>query len=186
MDAKYWLGFSSVVCCLMTAACSSGGGANGGTGVASGTACVRVNDGDEVCVSSGVTATRDLTDGTVHMSVAHWSNIDCFSRPANEFVLNLSIPDGLPFPYQANKRPGNANFGTGTCAWDQSAFEGDLVSGIIYHAGTNGSATLEGDVTASYVSGSAADVCSTTCTGATCNCPATASVSAQFRFNVPL
>jgi len=183
MHARGWF----VVLSVTTLACSSGGGgSSGGTGLPSGTACVRVNNGEEICLSSGVAANRDTDGSTIHMSVEHWTNVDCFSRPANEFVLNVNIPDGLPFPYQANRRPGDANFGTATCAWTALNFEGDLVSGTIYQAGTNGSSHLEGDVTDSYRDGNAAVLCSSTCTGAKCDCPDTASLSARFRFNVPL
>src|SRR4051812_41538628 len=114
MDATRWTGILSMLLTVMIVGCSSGGGARGGkdggmgagTGLASGTACVSVSGAAETCVSSGVTAERTMSSGTIRIDVSHWSNINCCSRSNTEFTFHLTIPDGLPFPYEANQRPG--------------------------------------------------------------------------------
>lgn len=109
------------------------------------------------------------------MNVTHLLTSDCFSRAANEFSLSMTIPDGLPFPYQATQRSGTGAFGTGTCGWITN--EKSVVNGTIYQAGTNGATHLEGDVTLPYSNDNANGQCGS-------GCPGTA--SAQIRFNIPL
>ena len=50
-----WFGFLAFVCFLTTVACSSGGGSGGGTGLATRTTGVTLNDGAQVLVPSGNT-----------------------------------------------------------------------------------------------------------------------------------
>jgi hypothetical protein len=175
-----WLGFLAAVCFVTAVACG-GGGSGGGTGLPSGTACVTVNDGAEVCTTSDLRTDRGMSSGEIRMSVYRPLNPDCFSRAADEFTVNLAIPDGLPFPYQATHRRGNAAFGTGACGWLTK--EANVVTGTIYQAATNGATNLEGDVTVPY---SANPEGSTDNRDYQCGtgCPGTA--SARFRFNVPL
>ena len=177
-----WFGFLAAVCFLTTvfAACSSGGGSGGGTGLPSGTACVTVNDGAEVCAASGVTADRTISS-EIHISVDHLNTADCFARAADEFFVRVTIPDGLPFPYQATQRQGDAQFGTGPCGWLTN--EASVVSGTVYQAGTNGSTHVEGDVTVPY---NANNPGSTDNRNYQCGTGCPASALARFRFNLPL
>jgi len=178
-----WFGFLAVVCFLTTVACSSGGGSGGGTGLPSGTACVAVNGGAEVCVPSGITTERSISSSQILITVTHPPlNPDCFARTADQFTVHLSIPDGLPFPYQATNRGGGAQFGTGSCGWVTN--DASVVSGTIYQAGTNGATHLEGDVTVPY----GANVGPNTVDNRNyqCGTGCALSASAQFRFNVPL
>ena len=123
------------------------------------------------------TGSSEIRLGLTNLS----SNPDCFARAASEFSVYVAIPDGLPFPYQANQRVGDARFGTGTCHWMTTAAA--VVSGTIYQAATNGATNLEGDVTVPYNVNNPGNIDNR---DAYCGAGCPGSASARFRFNVPL
>lgn len=162
---------------LATMACSGGGGKGSASGLASGTACVTVGSNAEVCASSGVTANRTIDTGSsISITVSsRGTGTDCFDASDDTFGVTVSIPDGVPLPYQATNRPGNAVFGSGSCYWVSKT--ASVISGTIFHTATDGGLNVEGDVTAPYSPDNAEFVCGDGCPG---------TISARFRFNVPL
>ena len=172
-----WFGFIALALSATVAGCSSGGGKGSATGLASGTACVSVGGKPEVCASSGVTADRTISAGSsITITISHnGSGTDCFSYAADVFGVEVSIPDGVPLPYQAHGRPGSAGFGTGTCYWLTNT--ASVVDGTIFQTATDGGLNVEGDLTVPYTIDNAMYQCGDSCP---------ASNSAHFRFNVPL
>jgi hypothetical protein len=133
-------------------------------------------------MSSGLTAERSINSSGIYIDVWHSLNADCFARTAEEFSIHVTIPDGLPFPYQVTNKLGAGSFGTGSCGWTTN--DKSVVNGTIYKAATDGATTDEGELTLPY----GANVGSPTVDNRNYQCgdgcPGTA--MARFRFNVPL
>jgi hypothetical protein len=172
-----WFGFIALAFAVTAAGCSSGGAKGSATGLASGTACVSVGGKPEVCATTAVRASRTISAGySITIDVSHSSTgTDCFSYPADTFSVSVSIPDGVPLPYQATQRPGSAGFGTGTCYWLTN--NASVVDGTIFQTATDGGLNVEGDLTVPYTIDNAMYQCGDSCP---------ASNSAHFRFNAPL
>lgn len=165
------------------AAGSGTAGSASGTGLPSGTFCVRVGSGHEHCSASGNKASRTLNDSQISIYVSHESSVPCeagcstCADPAAASV-HFVIPDGLPFPYQKTGTQsgvfGSHLLNDGACVWDNGSTDFPM-SGTVYRAGTNGATHLEADLSMQTVDA----ICLPTADG----CP---NVTAQLRFNLPL
>jgi hypothetical protein len=169
-----------------TSGSGGSGASSSGTGLPSGTACVKVGASAEQCTASGNTVSRSLSDGNISISVGHLSAAAICQANCNttrtcadpaSFTLGFTMPDGLPFPYQKSGlqgQPGGSHgVNDGVCVFrDSMPYP---IAGTVYQAGTQGATHVEADISFQTVGA----VCLPSPNG----CP---NVTARIRFNLPL
>jgi hypothetical protein len=162
------------------------GASTSGTGLPSGTACVRVGTGIDQCTPSANTAQRTVSSGNISISVSHPSSALVCQAGCNttrtcadptSFSLGFTMPDGVPFPYQktgTQTSGGSLSVNDGVCVWNGGS-AGFPITGTVYRAGTQGESNVEADIAVQTM-------------GANClpSLDACQNVTARIRFNLPL